>query len=455
MIKEVIEHLTTQPSRLVTLTGFGGFGKTSIAKTAAHRLCAQGILVHFISLKSVSTTQNFVSKLLVFLGQQVSDLTEATAEEKLCQSLRKVSQPLVIILDNTDDLQSSESGTINEFYRLLHLVLQQNKKIRLLLTTRVVLTSFESNVHTITIEPLSRKESTQLLGKLVPGISQKECNQLATVWGDSPLAQKLIGSTISETHTTPQELLAEARDTNVFEAVDTQGLSDDCKLDMSIEISFKKLSENEKQEFGLLSLFPAVFDADASAAVLNYDSKIKVKKTLASFNRKSLIQYDESSKKYSLHKLLQDFGHLQMERRTGTTEQEKLLKFEAKQRYYYHYLKIFENFNNDFLKGQSLSILQSFETHIEETMLCLLEAIECNTLCNQIEAVLCMSVLSICGTVIWSRNTKGLTLFDKAVQSATGNNEERCEMLKVCKAMIDLLILGPGIGTLTTNCCFS
>ncbi|TQC50557.1 LuxR family transcriptional regulator [Rhodococcus sp. WS4] len=132
-------------SRLVTVTGPGGIGKTRLAAEAAtayRRAFADGI--RFVELASLRSETLLPQTILDVLGFDERDAPERSATESLLESLR--DKHLLLVLDNCEHLVSACA-------ELVALILRNTEHVKILVTSREVLSIPDEHVHVL--EPLS------------------------------------------------------------------------------------------------------------------------------------------------------------------------------------------------------------------------------------------------------------------------------------------------------------
>jgi non-specific serine/threonine protein kinase len=95
-------------SRLVTLAGAGGIGKTRLALAVAERLCAsRSDAVFFIPLVDITAPERLADAVRDGLG-----LPRTASDDALTQLVTKLSaRPSLLVLDNFEHLLEGESGT--------------------------------------------------------------------------------------------------------------------------------------------------------------------------------------------------------------------------------------------------------------------------------------------------------------------------------------------------------
>jgi len=139
--KKVIDRLTSESTRMVSIWGSPGFGKTSVAIAVGHELESQGLPVYFISLRGVESKEDLTSKLLSFVRQTVttdqSSVQRLSLDDELCQISTGIPDRCVFILDYADDLLESGLPKVKEgVMQLLEEILGRNEKTTSIVTTR-------------------------------------------------------------------------------------------------------------------------------------------------------------------------------------------------------------------------------------------------------------------------------------------------------------------------------
>ena len=140
-VEEIIGHVTSESTRLVSIWGSPGFGKTSVAIAVGHALQTQGLPVYWVSLRGLQSKAGLTSKILGLLRQptinnQPSD-ERLSHDDEICQLFNKISEQYVFILDNADDLLETGWPKVKkEVMQLLEEILRQNPRVTCIVTTR-------------------------------------------------------------------------------------------------------------------------------------------------------------------------------------------------------------------------------------------------------------------------------------------------------------------------------
>ena len=133
----VITLLMSQSTRMFSIWGSPGFGKTLTAIAIGNQLKHQGENVYYFSFRGVSTMKEFTSKLLGLFGHSI-DLhlyVNLLPTDQLLHAFRSVNARLFVILDNLDDILTSGSQK-EAMLNFIIDVLQRCPYVKLLTTTR-------------------------------------------------------------------------------------------------------------------------------------------------------------------------------------------------------------------------------------------------------------------------------------------------------------------------------
>ena len=365
--QEIIRHVTSEAARIVSIWGSPGFGKTSVAIAVGHEFQSQGFPVCFLSLRSLQSVADLKSKLLRSFRQfttnhQSLQVQHQSIDDKLYQHVSEISERIVVILDNADDLL--ESGLQNvkaDVIRLLEEILRQNEKVTFVVTTRE--SSFEfMNLHfqsqkSLRVGPLDEASSQTLVHELLPTVCPSDCKRVTKICGHVPLAIKLLCSLISEDTSHPSQLLRELMEVDkesIAEVLDNPDYPTDYRLQFLFDSSFQRLSSQEKKGLVSLCILPEHFSTEVAAAVLGETRIFKAEKILKRLCRKSLIHSSSKPGSFSMHNLLQSFA-----RAKGEYQMNEVIQI-SKKCFCEYYVSRFQKLNEQFLTGHSMSAFIKF-----------------------------------------------------------------------------------------------
>ena len=199
-VDEIIGHVTSESTRLVSIWGSPGFGKTSVAITVGHALQSQGLPVYWVSLRGLQSKADLTSKFLCLLRQptiddQTSD-RRLSLDDEIFQLFSKISKQSVFILDNADDLFESGCPKVKEeVMQLLEEILRQNPRVTCIVTTRESLEFMDIHFQGhqgLRIRTLDKASTQCLIHELLPNASPADCTEVAHICGQVPLALSLI-----------------------------------------------------------------------------------------------------------------------------------------------------------------------------------------------------------------------------------------------------------------------
>ena len=377
--EEIMGHVTSESTRLVSIWGSPGFGKTSVAIAVGHALQSQGLPVCWVSLRGRKSKADLTSKLLSFVTPSVLNdqpsFSQLSLDDQLCLLLSEISDQFVFILDNADDLlEDGAPGVKKEVIGLLKEILRRSKAITFAVTTRESLdflnVDFEGH-QSVRIRPLDEVSATRLVKTVLPAAKSSDCTRILQICGLVPFAIKLMCSSISEDNAQPSQYLDQfmksASSTSIAEMLDRPDYPDEYRLQSFFEISFKRLNAQEKEALVSLSILPENFGSEVAAAVLDVNN-LQLKKLLHTLQRKSLLDSGVKKELFTMHKLLQSFA-----REKGENEMMNDTIRKSKYRLNMFYVSLFEKLNVEYLTGHSMT---SFLTFYEDELIIIQSVLE-------------------------------------------------------------------------------
>ena len=435
--------MTSASTRIVSIWGSPGFGKTSVAIAVGHALQSQKLPVYFISLRGLQSKADLTSKLLGFVRPTVttdrSSVQRLSFDDELCQIFTGISDHCVFILDNADDLL--EGGLLNVkegIVRLLEEILRRNEKVTFVVTTRESLEFM--NLHfqgyqSVRIRPLDEGSSKSLVCELVRNASTSDCSRITQICGRVPLAIKLLCSLISEDNAHPSDFLDNflvSSTESIAEMLDNPDYPTDHRLQFLFDSSFQRLSSKEKEALVSLCILPESFNIEVAAAVLGEKRIFEAKKILQSLRRKSLLDSRSTSESFTMHKLLQSFARERGEQHMNET----LLNSKVRLRAFY--VSLFEKLNQQFLTGHSMSAFISFCEEEQTIVQSLIEGCSDSKIAESTFNVLEKAELFL-ATLFYVEGHTFNKIYDSAIQAAKklGANEFYCRLL-VSKALSEV-----------------
>lgn len=327
-IDTLINALRRESRACITgISGMGGIGKTELALFVAERLRddypdAQ----FFINLQGTDTNPRSPQEVMAicvraFLGPEAKLPEEP---EQLLHLYRSQldGKRVLLLLDNAAD----------------------SAQVRPLLPPTgcaVLVTSRQAvalpGMTPLTLHPLTEEEARQLLLEIEPR-AEPAAEQICKLCGYLPLALRAAGSLLAITaDLDPVDYAAQLQDERSrLEHIGTEGIEIDVAA--SFHLSYARLASEAACVFRLLSVFPATFDAAAEEVVCADGGHVQ----LSDLVRRSLVLYDEVTKRYRLHDLARLFADAKL------SAEERAV---CQKRFAMHYLNVLFASEQLFLEG--------------------------------------------------------------------------------------------------------
>ncbi|MBI3537524.1 MAG: ATP-binding protein [Chloroflexi bacterium] len=368
---------STQHATLITgLSGMGGVGKTALALVAAHKLAEKFPDAQiYLELKGTlrggdhegsplqpSEAMAFV----IHAFDPQADLRQASDDEiaALYRTLLNDKRAL-LLFDNAADAAQVKP-------------LMPPPSCAMLVTSRKHFTL--AGLQPIRLDVMSESEARDLLLKIAPrlvgailsrdaaknfqatretlrsaqGDNVAVADVIARLCGYLPLALEIAAGFIAEHADVSVETYASRLNERKGKPfVNSQGkllelLKKDDEPDLNVEaafaLSYDQMTDENRARWRALAVFPAPFDAPAAASVWQMEEQ-DTREILSKFYRANILQFDESSQRYQLHDLLQEFA----DARLSEEELNKLQKW-----YVLHYLVVIQNWTKALKDGQMM-----------------------------------------------------------------------------------------------------
>ena len=417
--------MSSASTRLVSMWGSPGFGKTSVAIAVAHALQSQGLPVYWVSLRGVVFKADLASKFLSFLRKPTTTKQPSgqrlSIDEEVRQLFSDVSKPSAFILDNFDDLL--ESGSPNakeEVMQLLEEILGRNQMLMFVVTTRESLEYMDLHFQGhkgLRIRPLDKASAMTLVSELLPNASAADCTQVAQICGQVPLAVKLMCSLISADSAQPHQItdyfMRSSTEDRISEMLNNPDYPTRHRLEFLFDSSFKNLTMQEKDAIISLSILPESFNTEVAAAVLSDTGSMEARKILGSLRRKSLIDSSSKPGSFTMHRLLQSFSREKGEREMRDT----LLN--AKSRFNAFFVCLFEKLNEQFLTENSMAAYIEFYENKENIIESIVKSCSDSEGANSVYDVLVKGEIFL-DSLFWniSEAKNFFHIYDSAIEAA-------------------------------------
>jgi tetratricopeptide (TPR) repeat protein len=290
----LIKSLRHESRACITgISGMGGIGKTELALLVAERLRDDYPDAQF------------------FINLQGTDANPRSPQEAMAICIRAFLGPEVKLPEEAEQLTNLYHSQLSRKRVLLLLDnAADSAQVRPLLPpsgSAVLVTSRQSvalpGMISLTLYPLPDKEARQLLLEIAVR-AQPAAEQICKLCGYLPLALRAAGSLLAITpDLDPVDYAAQLQDERSrLERIGTEGVEIDVAA--SFNLSYARLAPEAARVFRLLSVFPATFDAAAEEVVCADAGHVQ----LSDLVRRSLVLYDENTKRYRLHDLARLFA---------------------------------------------------------------------------------------------------------------------------------------------------
>jgi predicted ATPase len=296
-LADLVELMRRGDSRLVTVTGPGGMGKTRLVLAAAAELVdvyPNGVF--FVPLATVADSTLVTSTIAQTLGaaQQGGEPIEATLARKL------EDRTLLLVLDNLEQV-------IDVAPRLAEL-LERAPELRILSTSREPLRIRGEREYAL--PPLSAEDALALFLERAQAVrsdfvldgdepaAREICERLDRL----PLAVELAAARVKLL--SPRAMLERLQQRLTFVASSRRDLPERHRtLRGAIEWSHDLLAADERTLFGCLAVFAGGWTLEAAETVCDADLD-----TLASLLDKSLVTRDDKDDRFSMLATIREYG---------------------------------------------------------------------------------------------------------------------------------------------------
>ena len=327
-VNEVVKYFKSG-YHFVTLVGFPGVGKTTLAIAVGHDIILGSInqTAVYIPLRSITGIADIPS--LILRELTIGGLDQTDAKKRLLAWIKQLEpeEELLLVMDNLDDILEADQDGFVKLVQEMHLV---SNKVFFLFTSRKMFADPSLDITSITVSPLDMESACNMICELSPRVSKDESNQLASLCGCLPLALKLIGSVLCEGICQAAELISdlEKSRSGKLDALRDDTITNERQVESVIKTSFDKLNNDYTNALITLGVFPGHFKKEIAIKILlevvKFDeqvpsTKLAARRIIHGLCNRSLLEYDPQSRKLQIHPLVQSFlehtsvGHPQLE----------------------------------------------------------------------------------------------------------------------------------------------
>lgn len=290
---------------IVTISGFGGAGKSSLAVRCAHLLAddyPDGLL--FADLNGADPTADgadMLGRFLRALGVSGVDLPDDPGERAVLYRMTVASRRLVVVLDN-----------VRGEHQVRKLLPGSGESV-VIITSRSRLTGI-AGAEPVELDFFTAGESVEMLGRVIGGAridaEQDAAAEIATLCGGVPLAIRVAGAKLLARSHWPLRMFA-ARLSDKRRRLDELAMGD-LAIRSSLALNYDELDETQARAFRLLTLLDLPdFGSWLAAPLLemSLDEAEDVVESLVDLRLLDLAGIDRIGRvRYRFHDLVQLFG---------------------------------------------------------------------------------------------------------------------------------------------------
>ena len=311
---------TEGKTKIIGLSGMSGIGKSALAKKMAQDLSGsfpdRNIYLNLLDIAREQIVTHVQTQVIKALCREIF-IKQENLQKDYIEILKK--KRVLIFLDDI--------GHVNQLSQL-----EPPDGCLLILTT----TEENPRNHKYTFDrigPFDEQESANYLSSIIDhsSITKHQIKKLASHCRHLPLPLSIVGKIIK----------SGMKIEDVFAKM-PENCKEDEVIKRSLSLSYGCLAEKEKEYLRGISVFAGAFNAKAVATILNL-GETDSKKLLEKFAEMSLIDFDDSQKRYFFHGLVRSFL-------MGKMKPSEKNNFKACHSKYYK--DLLKELNKNFLEGQ-------------------------------------------------------------------------------------------------------
>ena len=339
-MEKIITKLRTDRLRMIVIISSPGMGKTEVAISVSHSLKIREAALSVIYVERLNKLTDICGEIL----DRLSNRPWSTNVDLISQAKRKLlelEEDIVIVLDNTEDVQGKEFDDFAEW------LVKFAPKAQLIITTRQNVGFVSADIHEVQLEPLDASLSAELLRRLNVNCSEEQVKDLGELCGGIPLLLINCAALLNNGFN-PEVLIQELRDNPI------RLLKSSAKeIYDALGIFVNKFSEDLKTNLVILSVFPSTFSPKDIEFLFEDQLQLETGKTKM---LKSTLLQKISDQKLGLHPLLQAYCRI---------ERESLDMIDvgcnAQRKFNLHYLELLKRLSTTFItKNSASTAIQTF-----------------------------------------------------------------------------------------------
>ena len=300
-------------TRIISITGSPGFGKSSLAMHVGYRSERLGINVYYVDLSQVSNMKSLKETLrgVVLWEDEQYHLS-------IPEWLKQLNNATLLILDNCDLILHEEKDRVQSFLKSMT---KQSSHIKVLLTAQQ-LTSFIESFWRVSVKELTLKDAMTVLQNISPKITTDFAKRLAKLVGEVPLALQVVGTLLREQNS---ESLYNDLKQDLIRTLSPEELPPDERVATTLNISYHYLKFKFQVCGKILANFPGSFRSEPAHDILKEFGESNhplpgpwgysdTDQCLDILRRRSLLSVDLNRKIFWFHQLIRKFFKYKQEK---------------------------------------------------------------------------------------------------------------------------------------------
>ncbi len=256
-LKNIMRKLNSS-TRIISITGSPGFGKSSLAVRAGYRSEMLGINVYYVDISQVSNVKSLRETL-----REVISWKDRQNHPSISGWLKQLNNKSLLIIDNCDLILHEEKDSVQNFLKSMT---KQSSHIQVLLTAQQ-LTSFIDSFWRLSVKQLTLKDAMTVLQSISPKITSDFAKRLAKLVGEVPLALQVVGTLLREQNS---ESLYNALKQDLIRTLSPEELPPDERVATTLNISYHYLDSKFQVCGRILANFPGSFRFEPAHDILKY-----------------------------------------------------------------------------------------------------------------------------------------------------------------------------------------
>ena len=311
-LKDIVRKLSSS-TRIISITGSPGFGKSSLAMHAGYRSEVLGITVYYVDLSQVSDMKSLQEALREAVSGE-----DRQYHPSFSEWLKQLTNKSLLIMDNCDLILHEQKDIVQNY---LKSVTKQSSHLKILLTAQQV-TSFIGSFWSLSVKPLTLRDAMMVLQSISSKITSEFAKKLAKLVGEVPLALQVVGTLLKEQ---TSEVLYNKLKEDLITTLSPAELPPDERVATTLNISYHYLNFKFQVCGRILANFPGSFYFEPAHDILKHFGESRhplpgpwehsdTQQCLDVLRRRSLLSVNWHRHTFSFHQLIRNFFKYNQER---------------------------------------------------------------------------------------------------------------------------------------------